>query len=328
MARKTTSHGGGDGGAQGATENSAGMPGLLIPIEQRQVMIIEGEEVVAARVGRDVYVPIRPLCEALGVAPQSQVARIRRDDVLAEDLHSLRISTPGGPQTVQALHLESVPIWLAGLEPGRVREDLRDKLRVYKRWVRQRVWEAFAAETGIERAMGSSTPESALPATMNPNALSLEQVEQFGLALVTLARQQLAFQEQHTQEMIEVRGVLDDQGRKLEEHDERLNKAAGVVRETLREVKAIKARLDPSNVITDEQASELKSMIQAVAQELTRQSTGTGRQTNYYASLFGELHRRFLVSTYKNLKLDQYEPAMAWLREYQQALASGDAPAI
>jgi len=47
-----------------------GLPGdeaatALVPVEQRQILVIEGEEVLAARVDRDVYVPLRPLCDAL-----------------------------------------------------------------------------------------------------------------------------------------------------------------------------------------------------------------------------------------------------------------------
>jgi len=41
-----------------------------------------------------------------------------------------------GPQTVQALHLETVPPWLAGLEPSRVKEVVRPGLRLFKRWIR------------------------------------------------------------------------------------------------------------------------------------------------------------------------------------------------
>jgi hypothetical protein len=113
--------------------------------------------------------------------------------------------------------------------------------------------------------------------------------------------------------MIEVRGVL-------EEHEVRLNRAAEVVRETLRDVKDLRARLDPTNVITREQAAALQNTIKAIAHELTRQNVTTGKQTNFYASLFGELHRRFRVSTYTALRIEQYEAAMAWLREYQEAL--------
>jgi len=61
-----------------ANDNTA-----LIPIAQRQV-VIEGEEVLAAWVGaEEIYLPVRPLCEALGVHTNSQLQRIRRNEVLA-----------------------------------------------------------------------------------------------------------------------------------------------------------------------------------------------------------------------------------------------------
>ena len=232
---------------------------------------------------------------------------------MAEHLHSLRIDTPGGPQIVQALHLETVPLWLAGLEPGRVKEEVRPRLRVFKRWVREKVWAAFATEMG----WASTT---AAVATTDPSALSLEQVAELGRALTTMAEQQLAFQRQQEQAMLIVRGTLSDHDRRLSVQEGRMDKAAHVMGEALREVTALKRRLDPGNVITDEQAAELQESVKAIAEELTRQGADSGQQKNHYAGLFGELHRRFRVSTYKNLTIEKYEGAMAWLRDYDEAL--------
>ncbi len=44
----------------------------------------------------------------------------RGREVPVEGLHTLRVET-GGAQSVRALHLECVPLWLAGLELGRVK---------------------------------------------------------------------------------------------------------------------------------------------------------------------------------------------------------------
>ena len=312
---------------QDPDDNKVPSKTALIPSEQRQVLVVEGEEVLAVRLGADIYVPLNPLCAALGIASNRQIARIRRDEVMAEGMRPVRIDTSGGPQVMQCLHLESVPLWLAGLEPSRVNEEIRPRLRVYKRWVRQKVWEAFAAELGLQQA----TP--AAPATGDPTTISLEQVAELGRALTVMAEQQLAFQRQQTQTMIEVRGSLavhesrlDTHEERLAAHDQRLNRAADVVRDVSRDIKALKSRLDPGNVITDEQAAELQETIKAIAEELTRQGAATGQQKNYYASLFSELHRRFRVSSYKNLTLEKYERAMAWLHDYDEALghASND----
>jgi len=73
-------------------------------------------------------------------------------------------------------------------------------------------------------------------------------------------------------------------------------------------------------VITDEQAAEVQEMVKVIAEELTRQSAGGGQQKNYYSSLFTELHRRFRVSSYKNLTIEKYARAIAWLRDYDDAL--------
>lgn len=286
----------------------------LIATDLRHV-VIEGDDILAARIDAgDIYLPLRSMCDALGVSYQGQVARIRRDEVLAEGLHSLRVETGGGAQNVQALHLECVPLWLAGLEPSRVREEIRPRLRVYKRWVRQKVWDAFATELGL--------PRTSAPAFGDPTSLSLQQVAELGRALVAMAEQQLAFQQEQTQ----LRGRLVDHEQRLMVQEGRMDRAAQVMGDTLREVKALKRRLDPGNVITDEQAAELQETIKSIAEELTRQSAGNGQQKNYYASLFSELHRRFRVSTYKNLTIEKYERAMAWLRDYDDALDGATDP--
>ncbi len=253
----------------------------LVPLEQRHIEI-EGEDVLAAWTGqRDVYVPLTPICEALGVAPGAQVRRIRRDDVLAEQLRLLRIDTPGGPQTVQALHLEAVPMWLATLDTARVKEEVRPRLRAFKMWVRQKIWEAFAAEMGWSQATGAT------PTASDPSLLSLEQVAEFGRALTTLAEQQIAFQREQAQAMIEIRGTVSDHEQRLTVQEERMDKAAQVMGTTIREVQTLQKRLDPGATITDEQAAELSNRIKAIAEELTRQTTGTPNQKNYYASLGG-----------------------------------------
>jgi len=281
---------------------------VLIPREQRHVLI-EGEDVLAAWIGeRDIYIPLRPMCEALGIVARAQITRIKRDDVMAERLRSLRLDTPGGSQTVQALHLEAVPLWLAGLEPNRVKEELRPRLRTFKRWVREKVWDAFAAEMGWAPA----SP----PTMVDPTLMSLQQVAELGRALMSMAEQQMAFQEAITV----VHATLSGHEQRLAVQEGRMDRAAQVMGETIREVRALKSRLDPDNVITDEQAAELQETIKTIAEELTRQSAATGQQKNYYASLFSELHRRFRVSTYKNLTIEKYEHAMTWLRDYDDAL--------
>ncbi len=291
----------------------------IVPVaqEQRQVLLAEDEHIVAVRLeDGSIYVPLRQLCESLGLDYDGQRQRIRRDGVMEHGLMMVAVETPGGRQRMQCFLLTYIPYWVSGIEMERIRADLRDRLRAYKEWVIQKVYQAFATEVGLP----TTTTPATTPAESDPITLSLEQVAELGRALTAMAEQQLAFQREQERATTEIRGALSDHERRLAIQEGRMDRAAQVMGETIRDVRALKSRLDPGNAITDEQAAELQETIKMIAQELTRQSTGSGQQKNYYASLFSELHRRFSVSTYKNLTIGKYEQAMAWLRDYGAAL--------
>jgi len=300
----------------------------VIPVEQRHVTLMDGDEVLAARIEPDgIYLPLRPICDNLGIGYSAQFNRLKRDEVLAEGLRRLKIKTAGGTQTMQCLELEGVPLWLAMIEPSRVREDLREKLRVYKRWVRKRVWEAFAQETGLMPASGTTV------ATETDDTIrALEQIREMGFAIARMAEQQIV----HERRLGTVEGRvvgLDRRIAAVEElsarTDARVDRAAEVMGGTLRELKAVRARLAPGNLITDEQAAEVQEMVKAIAFEMTRrQSAAASGKLNPFAALFGELHRRFRVTSYRNIPVDRYPDVIAWLRSYQNALDTGDAPPL
>lgn len=300
----------------------------VIPVEQRHVTLMDGDEVLAARIEPDgIYLPLRPICDNLGIGYSAQFNRLKRDDVLAEGLRRLKIKTAGGTQTMQCLELEGIPLWLAMIEPSRVREDLREKLRVYKRWVRKRVWEAFVQETGLMPA--SSTVDVT---ETDETIRALEQIREMGFAIARMAEQQIV----HERRLGTVEGRVAGLDRRIAVAEElsartdaRVDRAAEIMGGTLRELKAVRARLAPGNPITDEQAAEVQEMVKAIAFEMTRrQSAAASGKLNPFAALFGELHRRFRVTSYRNIPVDRYPDVIAWLRSYQKALDTGDAPSL
>jgi len=295
--------------ASPANDDGTTTTSVLVPTEQRLVTIVDDEEIPAALIeGQDIYLPIRPMCQALGVASQMQIARIKADEVMAENLRRVRIATPGGPQTVQALHIESVPLWLGTLEPGRVREDLRPRLVAYKRWMQRRVYEAFAAEIGWGRP---GPPVPAPPTTAAPT--SLEYIEQMALAIAHMAHQQRVFEHE-----------LTDVRDHVEILDGRLDRAAAVVGGMLRDLKALQAVLAPGALITTAQAAEISNSVKTLAESLSRAAPGK----NHYQGIFGELYRRFRVPSYREVTVDQFPDVMAWLRDFQQSLDEGNSPSI
>lgn len=98
---------------------------------------------------------------------------------------------------------------------------------------------------------------------------------------------------------------------------ERLNRTAQVVQRLV----AVERRLAPPAYVTEEQAATISLQVKALAELLTREVG----DKNYYQSIFAELYRRFGVSSYKNLRREQYEAVLGFLEDWRRA-ATGRPP--
>jgi hypothetical protein len=299
------------------SEDNHAVAVVIEPIEQKTVVLSQAgaDEVLAARIGTsEIYLPVRPICTALGIHWAAQYRKIKADEVLLESTRTLRLQTRGGPQNLVCMDVEAIPMWLAGIEPSRVREDLRERLKAYKRWVRKVVYEAFARETGIESAAGGSNAM----APTNPDVTALVHIVQMAEAIATMGRQQIAF-EQH----VDTR-FTTLQGEIIEQRTEvmgRLDQAAAVVGHLLHRMNAVEGVVAPGQVISEAQAAEISTLVKAIATERATRDTGaSGAGRNPYQAVFGELYRRFRVSSYHNIPLRRFGEVMTWLKEYQATL--------
>jgi hypothetical protein len=94
----------------------------LIPIKQQTVLFYEDEitaVVVQSSNERVVYVPLRPICDYLGLDWSAQLQRINRDPVLSEATQGVVITTTpssdgrgGGPQEMTCLPLDYLNGWV------------------------------------------------------------------------------------------------------------------------------------------------------------------------------------------------------------------------
>jgi ferritin-like metal-binding protein YciE len=301
---------------------------VLEPVEQKLVTLTasgaDQDEVLAARLNTaQIYLPVKPLCTALGVNWPSQRQKIMADEVLAESTRTLRLKTRGGPQNLVCMDVEAIPMWLAGIEPSRVRADLRDRLITYKRWVRKTVYDAFARETGIETALSAS--QTMTPT--NPDVTALIHIAQMAEAIATMARQQAAFEQQVESRFVTLQASL--QGQIVEQHEEvmgRLDQAAVVVGSLLQRMNAVESMVAPGQVISEAQGAEISTLVKAIATEMAaRDQVAHTTGHNPYQAVFGELYRRFRVSSYHNIPFRRFGEVIAWLREYQETLdAHGD----
>ncbi len=102
----------------------------LIPTVQ-DTIIFHGKPLVVVRLpdGRPGVV-LRWICENLHIQPQAQTDRIKRTEVIADDLVSVQVQTEGGFQTMPTLVLNSVPYWLATIDTRRMKKEDPKRLEI------------------------------------------------------------------------------------------------------------------------------------------------------------------------------------------------------
>jgi hypothetical protein len=109
----------------------------LIPVEQR-VIPFEKDSIIAVRmVTGDVFVPLRHICSMIGVDWGGQRRRVQNDPVLIEVVETIDITVTDEYRTIRrsmlCLPLDYLQGFLFGINPNRVRADLREPLMRYQR---------------------------------------------------------------------------------------------------------------------------------------------------------------------------------------------------
>ncbi|GAC1349221.1 MAG: hypothetical protein NVS4B12_21870 [Ktedonobacteraceae bacterium] len=131
----------------------------LIPTEQQTIMF-RGLPLVVVRLpdGRPGVV-LRWICENLHLTPTGQVTRIKRTEVIANDLVYVRVETGGGFQKMPTLVLHSVPYWLATIDTRNMKKDDERRLEILH--YQREVVDILYAWAQTPRAI--ATPTSLVP---------------------------------------------------------------------------------------------------------------------------------------------------------------------
>jgi hypothetical protein len=91
-----------------------------------------GDVLEATQDGRGVWVPIKRPCEALGINVDGQREKLKGKAWSVTEMISA--TGPDGKRyEMFALHLDSLPMWLATIDANRVKPALREKLERYQR---------------------------------------------------------------------------------------------------------------------------------------------------------------------------------------------------
>ncbi len=130
----------------------------ITPLEQKVILFYE-DALTAILVKVDdtpqVYVPVRPICDRLGLNWSGQLQRIRRDPILDEVALSVLVPTTpnegGGSQEMICLPLDFLNGWLFGINVNRVNEEIRPLLLRYQRECYRILAAAFLERSPLSR---------------------------------------------------------------------------------------------------------------------------------------------------------------------------------
>lgn len=233
------------------------------------------------------YVAIRPIAQFLGLDWSAQYRRTQRDDILAEDMRQIIMTTANGKhRNMVSIPLELLPGWLFGITESRAtKPEYAAKIRRYRRECFRVLWRAY--QTDLAPAF-SAHPQPG-------DSSTLLQVRGLGLAVAQLAEQQIEMQEQ------------------INAVDAKINLAEQAVQDFRQRLETVEQVTSPKGSISDKQAAEISNLVKALAVRLTQKDPSK----NHYQSIFAELYRRFQVSSYKLIKQGQYQAVLKFLDDWQ-----------
>jgi len=269
---------------------------VMKPVSSKQILFYDDEltaVIIETETGHTTYVPVKPIVDYLGLAWTGQQQRIQRDPILSEVALIVRIESEnmvqiGGNPNVLCLPLDFINGFLFGIQVGRVKSELQDKVLRYQR----ECYRVLAAAFVEEQALPTRAADTATVA-------ALQQIRETALAVARMA-------EEHIQ-------IIAHQN----ELASRIDKATLIVGEHGRRISQLEGQLGPRQAITDEQATDIAEKVKALAMSLTEKDSSK----NQFQSIFAELYRRFRVSSYKVIRQSQYHLVMDFLDEWAETVA-------
>jgi len=284
----------------------------ILPREQKSVEFY-GTELVALRDEAGlIWVPLRRLCEAIGVDFRGQLAKVGGDPVMGEHLRRAPITLPDGrTYEMECLALKYVRAWLFSINPNRVREDVRDRLMQYQREVIEIIDRAFS------RVAPALDVEFGVMEAMRENAR--QQIQLWDTIIEEKRRLRMAEE------------LLQEHDDRLMDHENRLwqhEEALGGIVATLSALRAeqdqflsrasdiVRLLPPPTEPIGPAQKAAIKELVDDVVAAAQTHGVKLGQGRNDYPAVWGAFKQRFDIAKYDELPTSRYDEALAWLKHW------------
>ena len=253
--------------------------------EQKQVEFY-GDELTAVRVDTGkIYVALPSMCHALGLNIQAQSRRINRHEVLSNGYTKLAILASFNKEESTRRRMGVLQADLVPLWLAGL------SAKSVKPKMRSKIiqYQQEAAQVLWEAFQaGELTTDPTFSELLQQDTPEVQAYKMLQ-GILQLARNQIVIRSQ------------------LDEHENRLE--------------AIETQLaSPDHVVTQTQAMQISQSVKAVAIELGKQT-----KRNEFGGVYGEMYRKFEITSYKALPSAKFEECLAWLTEWHKTLV-GDAP--
>lgn len=141
---------------------------------KKLISIVNGVEISAVFENGETYVPVKPICEAVGIDAEGQRQRIMRHYILGSVAFTLKATgADGKTYEMLCLPLEFIYGWLFTIDANLVAETRRDSVRRYQLECYDALYEHFAGS--LRRQVESNRAE--IEALQAVNAAILREKE-------------------------------------------------------------------------------------------------------------------------------------------------------
>jgi hypothetical protein len=250
-----------------------------------------------------IYLAMRDLCDAIGVQLSAQLRRIRSHTQLRKGLRPFRVTTAGGFQDQEFMHLQVTATWLLMINSARTSSATQQRLDYLQEYLVQEVYAAFARLTG-------------LPEHSTRDIEDLDDLRTIDTHIAALAEQQARFQER--QETLEARQAS------LETSQDKARDAWRELRTDIRElltrVQAIEAKQEGS--ITKAQRGYIYQLVMRWSEaEAERRKIGIGAAR---AACWGTIKAKFKLARYEDLPTAKYADCVAFIKQAYTRITGAD----
>ena len=232
-------------------------------------------------------IPLRPLCDALGLSNSAQLSRVKRDVILAKHLHILRtkvvgVDGKGQMQDTACIAIQRLDYWMGGIDHERVSPELRDRVIQYKEEFADAVYAYFRSQRLPEDVLAE------LDANLPPKQREFHRAMDHAAAL-------------HQK-------LLDEHAQRLQKIDER--------------VAALEARLAGTDFINHDQAKQYIDAVSILGDMLKTSKT---KMASPYAVIHNEVKKKFRVGSYQLIPEKEFPQVLDFLAKWWKRETPGRA---